>query len=98
MPLWNAPPLTLTLGADAVHVWRAALDRPGELPGLLAALSADERERAGRFRADRDRGRFVAARGLLREILGRYLGREPGSLRFRYGAHGKPTLVEDRAG
>lgn len=98
MPLWNDPPRTLTLAPDAVHVWRADLDRPGELPGLLAALSADERERAGRFRADRDRDRFVAARGLLRAILGRYLGREPGSLRFRYGAHGKPALVADGTG
>ena len=73
------------LGHDEVHVWRAALDLPpARLATLGALLSDDERDRAARFRFDRDRDRFVAARGLLRTLLGRYLGTEPGDIRFVY--------------
>jgi 4'-phosphopantetheinyl transferase len=74
-------------------VWHASLDPgPDRLRQLEGALSRDERERADRFRFDRDRRRYVAARGILREILGSLLGTEPAALRFDYGEHGKPML------
>jgi 4'-phosphopantetheinyl transferase len=80
------------LGADEVQVWLADLDRLPDA-ALAGSLSADERERGRRLRFDRDRRRFVAARGLLRGLLARHLGLEPGRLRFRYGATGKPFLA-----
>lgn len=59
------------------------------------ALSADERARASRLRAEPLRRRFVNGRIAMRDILGRYLGvRAPGDLRFLYGAHGRPSLAE----
>ena len=76
-------------------MWVAGLDVPPSRLGFLAGLlSADERERAGRFHFPRDRDRFVAGRGQLRELLGRYLRRPPDGLRFRYSAYGKPGLEE----
>ncbi len=36
--------------------------------------------------------RFVVARGLLRELLGKYLQQAPHGLEFSYGKHGKPSL------
>ena len=36
--------------------------------------------------------RSACARGILRDILGRYLDSEPRELQFRYGPHGKPAL------
>jgi 4'-phosphopantetheinyl transferase len=61
-------------------------------------LSADERERASRFRFARDRDRFIGARGLLREILALYLKASPRRLSFGYSAHGKPFLAgEERS-
>jgi 4'-phosphopantetheinyl transferase len=59
---------------------------------LHELLSADERERAARFRFDRDRDRYIAGRGLLRRLLAAYTGREAADLSFRYGAYGKPEL------
>ena len=56
-------------------------------------LSADEKERASRFRFSRDRDRFIGARGLLREILALYLDASPERLSFGYSAHGKPFLA-----
>jgi len=62
--------------------------------GLLAGLlSADERERAGRFAFERDRRRYIVARARLRQLLGERLGAAPESLRFVYQAHGKPALA-----
>jgi 4'-phosphopantetheinyl transferase len=82
---WASPPARLSLGDGDVHLWRATLDRtPGQIEELARLLSADEVERAARFHAWRDRCRYVAARGLLRTILGRYLGAEPARLRFSY--------------
>jgi len=87
------------VAAPEVHLWWAALRVPPErLARLEALLTGDERTRADRFRFARDRARFVAARGTLREILGRYLDREPAALRFAYGAHGKPALAETSTG
>jgi 4'-phosphopantetheinyl transferase len=58
-------------------------------------LSADEQTRAERFYFPRDQQRFIIARGLLRVILSRYLGMEPGDLRFCYNPHGKPALAPE---
>jgi 4'-phosphopantetheinyl transferase len=93
--LWSSPHLSPVAAADEVHVWRAWIDRPALLPALEDILTPDERERAARFHFERDRSRYVATRGLLRRILGRYLESEPSSLRFDYGPHGKPELAAD---
>src|ERR1700687_4176686 len=78
---------------DEIHVWHAALDRGEEvLSRLEATLSLEEKGRADRFHFVNDRNRFVVARGLLRELLGRYLQQAPAGLEFSYGEHGKPSL------
>jgi 4'-phosphopantetheinyl transferase len=97
-PSWAPPPARLSLATGDVHLWRATLDRlPAEIEALARLLSPDERARAARFHAWRDRCRFVAARGLLRTILGRYLGAEPARLRFSYTcACGDPRCRPER--
>lgn len=90
---WRLPPASLDLADQEVHVWRAVLDAPASrLADFAQMLSDDERRRAARFHFERDRAHFIAGRGMLRALLGRYLGAPPASLRFRYGAHGKPEL------
>jgi 4'-phosphopantetheinyl transferase len=79
---------------DEIHVWRAGLDlNAGDRERVLQTLSADERARREKYRSKRDGDRFVAARWILRELLGGYLGVEPADLRFRYGPFGKPFLI-----
>ncbi len=75
---------------DAVQLRCVRLDVAPE--PYDATLSDDERSRAARFRFDRDRRRFVVARGALRELLGRCLATDPGQVRFIYNASGKPEL------
>ncbi|MGC2161779.1 MAG: 4'-phosphopantetheinyl transferase superfamily protein [Silvibacterium sp.] len=95
--VWRFPPETLVLGCDEVHVWRAALDQqtPSQIQSFLHNLSADEQARARRFHFQRDRKRFIVARGVLRAILADYLNKAPEGLSFRYSSHGKPSLAEE---
>jgi 4'-phosphopantetheinyl transferase len=82
------------LGADELHIWEGSLDRPApDIRGLRALLEPDELARADRFRFERDRARYVAGRGQLRLLLGRYLGRAPHEVRFEYGAYEKPSVA-----
>jgi 4'-phosphopantetheinyl transferase len=84
----------VALAPHEVHVWRARLDvPPAALAELAATLRADERARAARFRFPRDRARCVAARGLLRAILGRYLACDPSRPVLVTARHGKPQLA-----
>jgi len=92
---WLTPPRSPRLNADEVHVWRASLMmREEEMTTLLRTLSEEELIRAYRFRFPRDRARFIGARGILREILGRYLHTPPERVRFGYNAYGKPELLD----
>jgi len=76
-----------------VHFWSACLDAaPFRRKELERSLSQQERARADRFQFDRDRVRYVAGLGILRSILGSYLGVEPASVEFRYESNGKPAL------
>ena len=64
----------------------------------LGLLAADERQRAGRFRFEADRRRFVLARCAVRLALARAIGGvAPAAVPLRVGPHGKPELAsEDR--
>jgi len=95
-PSWSRPPKTLLLGDNEVHVWRASSELlSSRVQALQQDLSEEELERAERFHFQRHQSHFIAARGLLRTILGRYLKTEPRRLRFRYGPKGKPELAGD---
>jgi 4'-phosphopantetheinyl transferase len=92
--LWRPPPEELTLLSAEVHVWRACLDPTAScVERLQCSLSPDELQRAARFHFPRDQRRFTVARGVLRDILSRYLGVPPSELRFRYSSYGKPALA-----
>ncbi len=92
--LWPPGPAAPQIGPDAVHVWAASLAPPREEREALATiLSDDEQERAARYLVAGPREQFVVARGVLRSLLGRYLGVEPRGLSFGQNRHGKPILL-----
>lgn len=78
---------------DVVHVWSAVLDRPSDPAADLALLDPDERSRAGRFRFERDRGRYVARHAFYRRVLASRLGITPATVVIRTTAEGRPALV-----
>lgn len=90
---WAPAPERLALDRDEVHVWKSSLDRaPDRVRKLRELLNRDERERADRFHFQVHRDRFTVGRGLLRIIIGRYLGVDPVELLFSYNYYGKPSL------
>jgi 4'-phosphopantetheinyl transferase len=90
---WLPAPTSLDLADDEVHVWRVPLDIPVDYVHLLeSTLSDDEHHRAAKFYFSRDRNHYIAARGILRTLVGRYLSVEPSTLRFDYSQYGKPSL------
>ena len=84
---------SLALPDDEVQLWRIDLEAlRSDEARWEEVLSPDETSRASRFHFAIDRQRFVAARALLRTILGGYLATEPMDLTFAYSKRDKPFL------
>src|SRR5882724_5597525 len=93
MTQWQPQHQVDMLREDEVHLWIAPLSTPPEtLFYFESVLSADEKERARRFRNISDGKRYLIARGLLRRLLGYYVAGAPDRLQFTYNALGKPSL------
>jgi len=76
-----------------VEVWTCGLDAAAELAGqYLPLLSADELERAGRYKFDRLREAYILGRGVTRAILARRIDIDPRAIRFQYSTYGKPSI------
>ncbi len=79
-----------------IHIWKIPLNLSDKRFNLFfSLLSSEEQTRAQRFYFDKDRRAYVAVRGHLRWLLGRYLARNPLQFIFEYNAHGKPFLAEE---
>jgi 4'-phosphopantetheinyl transferase len=96
---WRTPSRLPALGADEIHVWRARISElaPHER-ALHVLLDAGERQRGASFHFDVDRVRHVVSHGLLRTLVGGYLGKSPAGLCFEAGEYGKPYLAANDAG
>jgi len=83
----------LPLEPNKVDVWRANLSLDSSvLQELQNTLSEDEKHRADRFYFPEDKNYYIAARGILRSILARYLYTKPELIKFSYTPQGKPYL------
>lgn len=69
-------------------------DRDIALHHAASSLASAEADRAAAFRFDRDRARFVRARGFLRRELAVVLGGSPHRLELGTGPNGKPCVVD----
>jgi 4'-phosphopantetheinyl transferase len=89
------PRLSFDLASRNVHVWSTPTFASAHVSSWLESLlSPDEKERAAGFRFDHLRLSFVVVRGILRALLGGYLGISPTRLTLAYTAKGKPILRE----
>jgi len=85
------------LAGNCVHVWRTSTALPGDLETFSEVLSPEERARSLKFHFERDRRTFTVCRGTLRRLISFYTGQDAGSIRFRLGSHGKPSLMGEHA-
>ena len=98
MTSWPSPPAELPALEQSVHVWAVRLDDESvDLDRGREVISFDERERAARFKFERDRRRYLVAHVALHAILGRYLKINPATLCFDTGTNGKPKLPSGHA-
>ena len=96
---WPLPPENPQLTGNEIHVWAVTLTiEPPVLETLANTLSADENERANRFKFPHLRNRYIAGRGALRSILAQYLPNSSAALRFKYLENGKPVFADASAG
>ena len=94
MPNARIPDRIGVPGDDETHVWTARLSQvSATLPALERLLSLDEKQTAGRFLRPGDRSRYIAAHGILRQLLGQYQSVAPAGLAFEKNAFGKPELA-----
>ncbi len=77
------------VGSD---VWLCDVTHPGDLRACKALLSAEERDKANRFKFEKDRHLYTASHALLRVILAEYLAISPAEVLFAPGK-GKPRLA-----
>lgn len=84
------------LSGRQVHIWMLHTSASNNTVARCEqVLAPDETRRAAQFRLGRARESYVVTRGVLRHLLGNYLGLYPAHIRFEYGSNGKPTLAPD---
>lgn len=98
MPL--SPPIRVaslrhlpSLTTGQVHVWKI-WQKTTRFADFTSLLSNEEMERASRLRTTTLFQRFAANHGMLRTLLGSYLGMDPRRLQFVTNSYGKPSLRE----
>jgi len=85
------PPPNLAPGI--LQIWKADLEAWTTRAELLAGLLSEvELERLERYKIPAKRTEFTLSRGLLRLVLGSYLGQDPASLDIQVSQQGKPYL------
>src|SRR5438552_3592386 len=86
-------PQTFQIAEREVHVWsvRSGAEN-SEASELAKTLSPDEAARLARFRYDHLQRSYAISRGVLRLLLGRYLGIAPQQVSLTYGPTGKPHI------
>jgi 4'-phosphopantetheinyl transferase len=89
---WTPGPAAPVLADATVDVWRAdlAVDVGDD---VIALLSADERTRPAAIAGERQRLLWSRSRGVLRQLLARYLRQDARAVELDTGARGKPRLA-----
>lgn len=95
---WSLPPDAFELDEHEVHVWMVRAGAEHIQQDIVnAILSQDERERARRFKFDKDRRLYVAGHAALGALLAGYLRVSARDIHCVSGAHGKPALAPPHA-
>lgn len=86
------------LKSGEVHIWSAYLpDNEKDIHYFATILSEDELQKVNDFRFSKDQKYFMISRGILRSLLGRYLGQAPEKVEIIYGLWGKPCILAEQS-
>jgi 4'-phosphopantetheinyl transferase len=87
--------VTRTLVDGDIHLWQVDMGDAG-WDRLLAVLSADEHEKAERFRTRELQQHYRRCRVALRTLLGEYAVQDAADIDLRYGEFGKPEMADQK--
>ncbi len=92
-PSWTVGPVTPSLNKEVIHVWRVLLPVSEETKRrFLQTLSKVECQRMSQFYFNKDKERYLIARGALREIIARYFSVLPTDIELHTTEYGKPYI------
>jgi len=83
------------LNTDSIQIWHGTIAaEDAHYQNYWRILDADEQARAGKFKNDLLRKRYVEVHGRLRNLLAGILNESPEKIRIKTAEHGKPYLVD----
>ena len=75
----------------SAHIWSLNLLEDNlSLSGYYNLLSVQEKEKADKFRFDKDRNMYIFSHGVLRILASRYMPVNPSEVSYSFGPFGKP--------
>lgn len=83
------------LQKEEAHIWFAIpskIKNSKVIAKLLSLLSAEEINKHNRFLFSEDRHLYLVSHALVRNVLAKYLEKQPADLIFHYTEHGKPEV------
>lgn len=90
---WSTPGPMIIPDAHRADLWYFDLESKTDIAPLADCLNPEEQARAARFLREEHGRRFAAFRGLLRQILAKYLDIAPQNIPIKASEHGKPYLA-----
>lgn len=94
---WQTECITSNISANEVHIWRSSISFDEDLlSSYLKTLSNDEITRSNSFYFKKDKIRYITAKGILRNIIGRYTQLKSETIEFVYNRFGKPYLITNQ--
>lgn len=84
--------------ANQIWIWKVGLHTSKARTSCYRLLDAGERLKAGAFKCEEARRRYVVAHAALRILAGRLSNAAPMTIRLRLNAFGKPELGSPRRG
>lgn len=90
---WKEPLVQELLLKQEIHIWVVNLkEHSHNYRKFYASLSVDEKNKVNFYKFEKDQYQYVVTRGILRNILSRYLIIQPEDIEFSYTYYGKPYL------
>jgi len=79
--------------SNTIDIWICQFDtQQQKLDKFYLTLSADEKQRAERYKFTEHKNHFIIFHGFMREVLARYLKIKPSDIEYTNGEKGKPYL------
>ena len=71
--------------SNEAHVWHVNFSKQlNKIPFFISLLSKDEKEKASKYRFEKDKNQFVISRGTLRVLSAHYLSMSAKKIQFNY--------------